>query len=201
VPAAEEIEAVLPLLRAEKISFTPETRRVMLMEAGMSLDLGGVAKGYATDLAAEALRARGIRHALINAGGNVYALGSKPDGTPWRVGIRDPRRAGEIIGVVEAVDEAVVSSGDYERYFEADGARYHHIFDPRTGYPARAARQSTVIAPRSLDADILSTVTFILGREKSVSLMAKYGYTNVFVDAAGEISVSGDGQNISLLNQ
>jgi thiamine biosynthesis lipoprotein len=197
-PAAAEIEAVLPLLAPDKVVFTADTSSVMLTEAGMSLDLGGVAKGYATDLAVKALQAQGIRHALINAGGNVYALGRKPDGTPWRVGIRDPRRDGEIIGVVEAEDEAVVSSGDYERYFEADGVRYHHIFDPRTGYPARAARQSTVIAPRSLDADILSTITFILGREKSAALMEKYGCTDVFVDAEGEISVLGTGDGVSL---
>jgi thiamine biosynthesis lipoprotein len=198
-PAAAEIEAVLPLLATEKISFIPGASSVMLMEPGMSLDLGGIAKGYATDLAADALRELGIRHALINAGGNVYALGSKPDGSPWRVGIRDPRREGEIIGVVEAADEAVVSSGDYERYFEADGVRYHHIFDPRTGYPAGAARQSTIIAPRSLDADILSTVTFILGWEKSKILLEKYGFGGVYVDAQGVISVCGDDGSVSLL--
>jgi thiamine biosynthesis lipoprotein len=198
VPAAAEIAAVLPLLAPEKIVFSPATGSVMLQEEGMSLDLGGVAKGYATDLAATALRAHGVRHALINAGGNVYALGSKPDGTPWRVGIRDPRRDGEIIGVVEAVDEAVVSSGDYERYFEENGVRYHHIFDPRTGYPAGAAQQSTIVAPRSLDADILSTITFILGAEKSAALMEKYGCTDVFVDADGRSSVLGNGAGVSL---
>jgi thiamine biosynthesis lipoprotein len=201
IAAAEDLAAILPLTAQEKIVFDPQAGTVFLQERGMSLDFGGIAKGYATDLAAEALRAHGIQHALIDAGGNIYALGAKPDGTPWRIGIRDPRQSGEILGVIEAVDQAVVSSGDYERFFIEDGVRYHHIMDPRDGKPARGAQQSTVIAPSSLDADILSTVTFILGRDKSEAILKEKGLAGAFVAEDGEISLFPDGKTLIRLER
>jgi len=162
---------------------------VFLSESGMSLDLGSVAKGYATDMAVEALRACGIEHALISAGGNVYVMGGRPDGSPWRVGIQDPRHEGEILGIVELFEGSVVTSGDDQRYFIVDGTRYHHIFNPSDGFPARGVWQSTIISSSSMDADILSTITFILGPEKSEVLLKELGLSGIIVDEDAGISV------------
>jgi thiamine biosynthesis lipoprotein len=145
-----------------------------------------MAKGYATDCAADALRRLDIRHAIINAGGNVYALGRKPDGNPWRVGIRHPREEGALMGVVEVMDQAVVSSGDYERFFEVDGRRYHHILDPNTGMPSDKAISATVIASRSISADLLSTAVFVLGRDAIWDLLPYFeGVEALVVDEGG----------------
>ncbi|MDR3270590.1 MAG: FAD:protein FMN transferase [Peptococcaceae bacterium] len=200
VPDDAELAAVLPFIYQENVVYDPQAGTVYLLEAGMSLDFGGIAKGYATDLAAEALRDQGIQHALLDAGGNVYAVGSKPDGNPWRIGIRDPRRDGEILGVVEVADQAVVTSGDYERYFVVDGIRYHHILDPRDGKPARAAQQTTVVAPSSLEADALSTITFILSQEQSAAILQERALAGVRVADDGEISVVLDGVTPIWLN-
>jgi thiamine biosynthesis lipoprotein len=162
VPAQAELDAVLPHVGYEQIRVDSAAGTVTI-QPGMVLDLGGVAKGYATDCAANALRQLGIKHAIINAGGNVYALGSKPGGAPWRVGIRHPRQEGALLGIIEAVDQAVVSSGDYERYFETGGQRYHHILDPKTGMPASSAIAVTIVADESIQADLLSTTVFVLG--------------------------------------
>ena len=170
----------------------------------MVMDLGGCAKGYATDEAFEALREAGIRHAIINAGGNVYALGTKPDGSPWRVGVQDPRNPQGIIAVLAVSDRAVVSSGDYQRFFEQDGNRYHHILDPATGKPAGQVMQTTVVADSAIDADILSTTLFVLGTQKGLDFVKGLPATEaVFVGLdkqinyteglSGQLDFTGDG--------
>ena len=128
------------------------------------MDLGGVAKGYATEKVAGILRGMGIEHGIINAGGNVYAIGAKPDGSLWKIGIRHPRDAQGVIAIVYVKDKAVVTSGDYEKYFEADGQRYCHILDPKTGKPAGGAASTTIIDNSATRADILSTTVFVLGQ-------------------------------------
>ncbi|MFH1378915.1 MAG: FAD:protein FMN transferase [bacterium] len=133
------------------------------------IDLGGIAKGYAVGEAVKVLKKQGIKSALIDAGGDIYALG-KLKNRGWKVGIRNPRGEG-IIGAVEISDLAVVTSGDYEQYFEQDGLRYHHIFDPRTGYPARGLASVTVVSPDPTCADAWSTALFVLGEEKSMTIV------------------------------
>jgi FAD:protein FMN transferase len=130
---------------------------------GMNVSVGGVAKGYAVDRAVAVLRKRGITSALVNAGGDMYALGNIK-GRPWRIGIRDPDDPNEIIEVLHVSDAAVATSGDYQRYFERDGTRYHHILDPSSGRPARHLRSSTVVAPTAEEADALATALFVTGR-------------------------------------
>lgn len=192
VPLEDELEAVLPLVDYQQVEFDIESRAVFLPRAGMQLDLGGVAKGYATDMAVERLREMGIKHAMINAGGNVYAVGAKPDGSPWRVGIIDPRHDGGIIAVLNVKDQAVVSSGDYQRYFVQDGKRYHHIINPATGQPAHEMMQTTVVFDNATDADILSTALFVLGRDKGVEFAIRHGEMDVlFVTTEGEICYTG----------
>ncbi len=171
VPASEKIGKALKLVDYRNIEIDPGQKTVFLTEPGMSLDLGGVAKGYATDKAVKTLRELGIKHALINAGGNVYALGTGPDGAPWRVGVQDPRNSEGIVAVLALKDSAAATSGDYQRYFEQGCIRYHHIIVPSTGQQARDLIQTTVIAESATDADILSTALFVLGPRHGMSFV------------------------------
>jgi thiamine biosynthesis lipoprotein len=135
----------------------------------LHLDLGAIAKGYGIDRATDALRARGIEHAIVTVGGDLYALGDSPDGTPWRVGIRDPHELGAIAQTLDIADRAVATSGDYERYFTWRGTRYHHLMDPATAAPRRTPVHSvTVLAHRAIDADAASTSVFGMTREAAL---------------------------------
>jgi thiamine biosynthesis lipoprotein len=140
----------------------------------MAIDLGAIAKGYAADEAVAVLRANGVESAFVNLGGNVYVIGAKPDNSPWRIGIRDPfaQEANSFVGVISATDTSVVTSGTYERYFVKDGVTYHHILDPKTGYPAESDLASvTIISPESIVADAVSTSTFLIGKEAGKALI------------------------------
>ncbi len=135
----------------------------------LHLDLGGIAKGYGIDRAAAALRGRGIRHAIVTVGGDLYALGTAPGGGPWRVGIRSPHDPAAFAATLEVSDRAVATSGDYERFFQWRGARYHHLIDPETAAPRRTPIHSTtVLANRCIDADAAATAVFGMPREDAV---------------------------------
>jgi thiamine biosynthesis lipoprotein len=191
VPVDKELKSKLALVGYDAIVVDQAERTVFLPVKGMKIDLGGIAKGYATDMAAQKLRQIGIESAIINAGGNVYALGTKPDGSPWLTGIQDPRNANEIIAVIQAKDMAVVTSGDYQRYFIRDGVRYHHILHPLTGEPAQGVISTTVTAPSATDADVLSTTLFVLGPQAGVEFISHFPHTNaVFIDNQREITLS-----------
>lgn len=191
LPEETALREKLALVDYRRIEVDEEEKTVFLPEKGMGLDLGGIAKGYATDMAAQTLRQHGIASAMINAGGNVYALGSKPDGSRWRVGIQDPRDSQKIIAILNVENTAVVSSGDYERYFTIDSVRYHHILDPVTGTPARKMMSTTVVTASAADADILSTALFVLGSEQGAQLAARLsGVQAVFVDADSKVTFS-----------
>ena len=137
----------------------------------LQLDLGGIAKGYGIDRAAEALRSRGVRHAIITVGGDLIALGGAPDGEPWRVGIRSPHDSDALARTLEVSDRAVATSGDYEQFFEWRGVRYHHLIDPDTAAPRRTAVHSvTVLAGCCLDADAAATAVFGLPRVDAVRI-------------------------------
>ncbi|MDR0347682.1 MAG: FAD:protein FMN transferase [Coriobacteriales bacterium] len=175
--------------RAVKLSGTTVT----LEDAAARLDLGGIAKGYAADEMARMLREAGCESALINLGGNIYALGLKPDGSPWNVGIQDPlRERGAIKAVVPARDLSVVTSGPYERGFERNGVRYHHILDPRSGYPVVTdLASSTIISERSIEGDALTTCCFLLGLDAACDLVQnRSGVDALLVDAAGEVTMT-----------
>jgi thiamine biosynthesis lipoprotein len=155
-------------------------------------DLGGVAKGYAVDLAAAKLCSLGIHSAIMNAGGDLRLVGRRPDGKPWRIAIRHPRRSGAFIGYLDLEDVAVATSGDYEKYFFHDGRRYHHILDPGTGMPRDECNSVTVVASSACLSDALATGLFLLGPERGLAVVeSDKRFEAVFAFAEGEsIAVS-----------
>lgn len=203
VPTEAELKRALSLTDYRKIILDKGAKTIFLPEKGMVMDLGGIAKGYATDMAVKKLRSASIKSALINAGGNVFAVGSKPDGSPWKIGIQDPRNGSEIVAIVSVTDSAVVSSGDYERYFEKNGERYHHIIDPATGKQARGLLGTTIVTGDSADADIFSTLMFVLGQEKGMVFKKTLPKVEVvFINDRKEISFSdGLDSKIEFTNQ
>lgn len=146
---------------------------VTLDDPDTAIDLGGIAKGYIADRIKEFLLEKGVTSAFINLGGNVLTIGTKPDGQPWNIGIRDPfRTASDIITIVKADGQSIVTSGTYERFFEKDGVIYHHILDPQTGCPIRNGLKSvTILSDTSADGDALSTSCFVLGLERGMELI------------------------------
>ena len=188
VPDGETVAALLPLVDYMKVEM--EGDRASL-PGGMEIDLGSVAKGYTGDVLAACLRENGVTSAILDLGGNIQTVGSKPDGSPWRVGVRDPEGDGTI-GVVEVVDQAVVTSGGYERYFEEDGVRYWHILDPKTGSPARNGLISvTVVGDRGVVCDGLSTALFVMGLDGALAHWRQYrDFEAVFVTEDGSVIVT-----------
>jgi len=189
VPASGEIAELLPLVNWRNIELDEEAKTVFLTQCGMSLDLGAIAKGYAADEAAAIVKKALISRALIDLGGNIIITGEKKDASPWRIGVQNPeKQRGTALGYLQITaapneSKTVVTSGTYERYFENDGIRYHHLFNPPLGYPAQNGLISvTVTADVSMDADALSTAVFVLGFEKGFALIESLdGIEAVFV--------------------
>ena len=173
VPSQEAIKKAASLVDWRLVELDVETCTVFLPKEGMALDLGGIAKGFAADQLVLMAQEAGVRRALFDLGGNIYAFGTKEDGTPWRVGVKNPQSpAGEPALAVAVKDSSVVTSGMYERFFEQDGVRYHHILNPATGFPVWNDVQSvTIVSKNSMLADALSTSVFILGQEKGLELL------------------------------
>jgi FAD:protein FMN transferase len=169
-----------------------EKEQTVTLPPKMKIDLGGIAKGYAVDRAAAVLRAAGLGDFLAQAGGDLYGAGRKPDGSPWVSGIQDPRGAdGEFFATIELTNRAFSTAGDYRHFFFIDGKRYHHIIDPRTGYPATASREVTVFAPNAFLADGLDDAIFILGPKKGLALCAQFPDTfALVVDAQNKVWMS-----------
>ncbi len=197
VPDARECARRAAQVDYTRIELDPEQLTVRLPE-GMKIGLGGLAKGHALDRAAAALRAAGVRDFALSAGGQVLASGEK-DGRPWRGGVRDPRGApDDYFALLDASNTSVSTSGDYERYFEHDGVRYHHILDPRTGLPARGLRSATVVSADATLADALATALMVLGRDEGLRLVAELkGTEAVVVDDHGRV-FSTDGLQLTL---
>lgn len=170
IPDQEELQRLLRLVDYRKIGLDL-AQGIRLPDPDMTLDLGGIAKGYAIDQAIEVLRRHGVTMALVNAGGDIRCLGTKADGTPWRIGIQNPRKNTAIVGVVNISDAAVATSGDYERYFMQQGIRYHHIFDPATGMPVRECQSVTIVAPTAEQADVMATAIFVMGPDRGLTFL------------------------------
>jgi thiamine biosynthesis lipoprotein len=165
-----------------------ESGQARLTQPGCGVDLGGIAKGYAVDVGADLLVSHGVSGAIVNAGGDMRLIGHRPDGGLWRIGVQHPRDPDGLLEVIRTTDCAVVSSGDYERYFVANGVRYHHIIDPHTGFPATGCRGVTVVAQRAMAADALATAAFVLGPEAGLDLLRRAGARDaLIVDSQGAI--------------
>lgn len=193
IPSQEEINEALKLTGHKYLSINNDLKTSKLEKSGRCVDLGAIAKGYAADRAIEIYKHHGVESAFVNLGGNVMVLGNKPNGEPWRVGIQNPLlQRGQCLGAVNAVSKTVVTSGDYVRYFEKDNKKYHHILDPRTGYPAESSLMSTtIVAKRSIDADALSTAIFILGLEAGIKLIdSQEDMEAIFITKDKEIYVT-----------
>ena len=163
---------------------------VFKLDPALAVDLGGVAKGYAIDRAVAVLTAAGVRHAAVNAGGDIRLIGDR-GGAPWRIGIQHPRQSEIVLARLNLADRAVVTSGDYERSFERNGVRYHHILDPVTGYPARQCQAVTVVAADAARADALATAIFVLGPEQGMALLeTTAGVEGLIVAADGTIATT-----------
>lgn len=189
IPSQTEIDAALATVSSENLVF-PSDGEAQLLN-GAQLDLGAVGKGIAADRCAGALRQNGVKSALIYLGGNIYALGSKPDGSNWTVGIADPDAPSGYVATVSVQDTSVVTTGDYERYFMQDGVRYHHVMDPATGAPARSGLRSvTVVNESSTLADARSTTLFILGLDEGLRYCSENGLDAVFITEQKEIYVT-----------
>ena len=157
---------------------------------GMRIDLGGFAKGHAVDNAAAILRRRGIAHAMVSAGGDSRVIGDRR-GRPWTIGVRDPRRPGQLAAMLPLEDVSISTSGDYERYFDADGTRFHHLIDPATGKSPREIQSVTILADDGLTCEALSKIVFVLGVERGMALVeTQSGVDAVVVDAAGALHFS-----------
>jgi len=170
-PTRQERETSLPLVDWRKVVVDSGSSTVFLAEPGMQIDLGGIAKGFITDKAVAILNEHGIEYGLINAGGDIRLLGPKIDESPWRVGIKNPLNPSAHFASIEVSSGSIVTSGDYERKFDEDGVRYHHIIDPFSGLPADQAKSVTILAPNAQTADLLSTAVFVMGPEAGMELV------------------------------
>lgn len=191
IPTQAELNDLLEHVDYADIVYSSDDHTVTLPE-GMEIDLGSIAKGYTGDRLVQLFRENGVTSALLNLGGNVQALGSKPDGTPWRIGIQDPL-GGDYLGVLSISDQAVITSGGYERFFEGDdGTIYWHIIDPKNGYPAKNGLISaTAVGPEGVYCDALSTSLFIMGPEEAATFWRDHrDFETILVTDHHEVLIS-----------
>lgn len=189
VPEDKEIKQALAEVDYQKIDITGNQIK---LAKGMEIDLGGIAKGYTSDKLIEMFRERGVDSAIVSLGGNVQTLGCKPDGSLWKVALEDPFGSDEYAAVVEVEEKAVISAGGYERYFDEGGVRYHHILDPRSGYPSQSGlAMVTVIDDEGVRADGLATALYIMGLDRAIDFWQDRGdFEAVFITDNGNIYIT-----------
>jgi len=189
-PSDAQLAVACAAIGYRHLELDPVRHTIHFGRPGMRIDLGGFAKGYAVDNGAEILAAHGVRHGVVAAGGDSRMIGDRC-GRPWTVGVRDPRRDGEVIALLPLEDVAVSTSGDYERYFDEDGERHHHLIDPRTGKSPRAVHSVTVVAPDGLTSEALSKTVFVLGPGRGLRIVESVPQADaVVVDADGHLHYS-----------
>ncbi|MBI4949696.1 MAG: FAD:protein FMN transferase [Deltaproteobacteria bacterium] len=191
LPSKDEVDGRLGLVDYRNIVLDPAKKTVYLKMRGMAIGLGAIAKGYAVDRAMKQIASSGIKDAIVKAGGDMRVQGRGPDGGSWKIGIRDPRDKDRLIATLEVSNVSISTSGDYERSFIKDGVLYHHIMDPKTGYPARGTRSVTILGPDTETTDALSTAVFVLGPEAGMGLIKSLkGVEALIVDSNGRIHSS-----------
>lgn len=187
VPSEEEISRVRPLVNFRNIIINKKDSTIFLKRSGMIMDLGGM-KGYIADQVAGLIKRRGITNALIALAGDIWALGHREDGKPWRIGVQHPRENERTLAVLELSDRYVCTSGDYERFVIKEKKRYHHIIDPRTGKPSTGIISVTLVGNKGALIDPLAKVPFILGADKGLDLVREYGAEAIIVDDQGKVT-------------
>ncbi|MBI5248859.1 MAG: FAD:protein FMN transferase [Desulfomonile tiedjei] len=191
LPPESEIKEALTKVGWNRVRIDTEAETILLPDAGMALDLGGIAKGYTLNRIAEILSKWGITSALVNIGGDILAAGEKQPGKPWLVGVEDPRNPRGIVAVAPLKDRIIVTSGDYERFFTKDEKRYHHIIDPRSGYPSDKLRSVTIVGPIGGTLQPAGTATFVLGVEEGLKFIRTVeGTQALLIDAEGNAHLS-----------
>jgi FAD:protein FMN transferase len=189
-PTENQIKAALPGVNWRNMLLDPVKHTVRFEHEGMRIDLGGIGKGYAVDRGIAILQGRGIQHALVSAGGDSRIIGDRM-GRPWMIGIRNPDDKQKVVTRIPIVNSAMSTSGDYERYFDEGGIRYHHIIDPRTGHSASKVRSATILGPTATETDGMSKTAFVLGPEKALEIINRMPqYDAVFVTPEGKILYS-----------
>ncbi len=189
-PKPEQLAAAVPAINWHFVQLDPAQTSVRFLHEGVRIDLGGIAKGYAVDRCVDLLLRAGVQDALVSAGGDTRVIGKRDD-HPWNVGIRDPRKRDGLVSVIPLENAAISTSGDYERYFEENGVRYHHILDPTTGDSARALHSASIISTLATDTDALSTSVFVLGVEKGLQLINSLPDTEaILIDNQGKLHYS-----------
>jgi thiamine biosynthesis lipoprotein len=189
-PTEEQIKAALPSVNWRNLKFDDAHNTVFFEHKGMRIDLGGIGKGYAVDRGIDILQKRGIQHAVVTAGGDTRIIGDHM-GRAWLVAIRHPDDPSKVVTRIPLSDAAMSTSGDYERYFDEKGVRYHHIIDPKTGHSASKVRSATVIGPTATQTDGMSKTAFVLGPEKALEIINRMPeYDAVFVAPDGKVFYS-----------
>jgi thiamine biosynthesis lipoprotein len=191
IPSDEELERLVALVDWTSIQLDRDEQTIFLPREGMRIDVGGIGKGYAADRAVDEMKRAGAQGGVVALSGDIKAFGQLPDAGGFPVGIKHPRREGELIAVIDLKDEAISTAGDYERFFERDGVRYHHILDPKTLRPARSCQSVTVIGKEGTLVDGLDTGIFVLGPQRGMTLVERLPDVEaIIVDEQGRILVS-----------
>jgi thiamine biosynthesis lipoprotein len=191
IPTKSELEALLPLVNLTSVQVDVRAQTIFLEKVGTRIDVGGIGKGYAADQAVMAMKKAGALAGVVALSGDIKTFGQLPGGRKFPVGIQHPRKEGEVLVFIDLEDEAISTAGDYERFFERDGVRYHHILDPKTLQPARNCQSATVIAREGIWADGLDTGIFVMGVESGMSLVESLpGVEAIIVDHEGSVHVS-----------
>ncbi len=186
LPSPQALQEALSRVGYRHVVLSSKDRSVFFSVPGMALDLGGIAKGFVIDRAVAVLKDHGMAAALVNAGGDIFAYGTKPDGQPWRIGLQHPRDPQALLAALSLKDKAMVTSGDYQRYFLKDGKRYSHIVDPRNGFTAQETASVTVIADRAAYADGLATGILVLGVKEGMALVESLPGVHALIVKEGE---------------
>jgi thiamine biosynthesis lipoprotein len=195
VPTDAEIAKIKPLVNYRNIAIDKKASTIFLKKPGMIMDFGGM-KGYTADRVADLFRKRGITNAIIAVAGDIWVLGHREDGSPWRIGVQHPREHDKTLTVLELSDKYISTSGDYERFVIREKKRYHHIIDPRTGKPSKGVISVTLVGDKGSIIDPLSKVPFILGPEEGLKIVRKFGAEAIIVDEQGKVFMTDGIKNL-----
>jgi len=190
IPSQDKIAQRVRLVDYRQVKLNSKKREVLLEQKGMKIDLGAVAKGYAVEEVCKIIKEAGIKDALVDIGRNIKVMGKNPDGNIWKIGLQHPRKPYEILSILPLENMSVATSGDYEQFFIHKGIRYHHILDPKSGYPTNVCISVTIITPSAMIADILSTAVFVLGEVAGMDLIEELDMVEGIIVTDSGIKVS-----------